>query len=96
MQPFYSAYPDLTVGEILTYQGQPIQALFHSTCGWSTESAAQVFQNREQVPYLRATTDRYGSGDRDFYCAVSPRFRWREEWDAAFVCDPAQTQPSNR
>jgi stage II sporulation protein D len=71
-----------TAGEILTFQGQPIQALFHSTCGWSTEAAEQVFQNREPVPYLRPTSDRFGDGDRDFYCAVSPKFRWREEWDA--------------
>jgi len=71
-----------TAGEILTWQGQPIQALFHSTCGWSTEAAEQVFQNREPVPYLRPTSDRFGDGDRDFYCAISPKFRWREEWDA--------------
>ena len=93
--PEVNAAVGSTVGEILTYQGQPIQALFHSTCGWSTESAAQVFQNREQVPYLRATTDRYGSGDRDFYCAVSPRFRWREEWDAASLTNIlSQTLPA--
>jgi stage II sporulation protein D len=71
-----------TAGEILTWQGRPIEALFHSTCGWSTEANEQVFQNREPVPYLRAVSDRYGEGDRDFYCAISPRFRWREEWDA--------------
>jgi stage II sporulation protein D len=71
-----------TAGEVLMYQGQPIQALFHSTCGWSTEAAEQVFQNREPVPYLRPTSDRFGDGDRDFYCALSPKFRWREEWDA--------------
>ncbi len=69
-----------TTGEVLTYQGQPIQALFHSTCGYSTEAAEQVFQNREPVPYLRAVSDRYGDGDYDFYCAISPKFRWREEW----------------
>lgn len=71
-----------TTGEVLTYEGQPIQALFHSTCGWSTEAADQVFQNRAPVPYLRAVSDRYGDGDHDFYCAISPKFRWREEWDA--------------
>ncbi len=71
-----------TAGEVLTWEGRPIEALFHSTCGWSTESNEQVFQNRAPVPYLRAVSDRYGSGDRDFYCAISPRFRWREEWDA--------------
>ena len=71
-----------TVGQILTWQGQPIQALFHSTCGYSTEAGEEVFQNRDTVPYLRATSDRFGDGDHDFYCGISPKFRWREEWDA--------------
>jgi stage II sporulation protein D len=69
-------------GEVLTWQGQPIQALFHSTCGFSTEASDQVFQNQQPVPYLRAVSDRYGDGDHDFYCSISPKFRWREEWDA--------------
>ena len=93
--PEVNAAVGATAGEIVTWQGQPIQALFHSTCGWSTESSAQVFQNGEPVPYLRATTDRYGQGDRDFYCAVSPRFRWREEWDAATLTSIlSQTLPA--
>jgi stage II sporulation protein D len=70
-----------TAGQILTWDGQPIQALFHSTCGYATEAAEEVFQNREPVPYLRQVSDRFGDGDRDFYCAISPKFRWREEWD---------------
>lgn len=72
-----------TVGQILTWGGAPIEALFHSTCGWSTEASEEVFQNGAPVPYLRAVSDRYGDGERDFYCAISPRFRWREEWDGA-------------
>jgi stage II sporulation protein D len=71
-----------TAGEILLYEGRPIQALFHSTCGWSTEAAEQVFQNRERVPYLQAVSDRSGDGPDDYYCRPSPRFRWRESWDA--------------
>jgi len=72
-----------TAGEILTWEGRPIEALFHSTCGWSTEAASEVFQNGASVPYLRAVSDRFGSGPRDYYCAISPRFRWREEWSGA-------------
>jgi len=72
-----------TEGQILTWQGQPIEALFHSTCGWSTEDSREIFQNRADAPYLRAVSDRTGDGPRDFYCSISPRFRWREEWDAA-------------
>ncbi len=84
-----------TAGQILTYHGQPIQALFHSTCGWSTEAAEQVFLNNAPVPYLRAVSDRYGPGPRDYYCAASPRFRWREEWDAATLTSiMAQTLPA--
>ena len=71
-----------TSGQILTWHGQPIQALFHSTCGYATESATEVFQNGDPVPYLRAVSDRFGDGDHDFYCSISPRFRWQETWDA--------------
>lgn len=74
-----------TAGWIVTYRGEPIQALFHSTCGWSTEAANEVFQNREPVPYLRAVSDRFGGGRADYYCAISPKFRWREEWDGAAI-----------
>ncbi|MBI1722341.1 MAG: SpoIID/LytB domain-containing protein [Gemmatimonadetes bacterium] len=74
-----------TAGWVLTHRGEPIQALFHSTCGWSTEAAEQVFQNREPVPYLRAVSDRFGRGRTDYYCAISPKFRWREEWDGAEI-----------
>ena len=70
-----------TSGEILTWNGRPIEALFHSTCGWSTEDAREIFSSRGDAPYLRAVSDRTGEGPRDFYCAMSPRFRWREEWN---------------
>jgi stage II sporulation protein D len=72
-----------TRGQILTWHGEPIEALYHSACGWSTEAADQVFRNGEVVPYLRAVSDRYGPGDSDYYCRGSPNFRWHEEWDAA-------------
>jgi stage II sporulation protein D len=72
-----------TQGVILTYRGEPIQALFHSTCGWATDAAGDVFQNGETVPYLRGVSDRSGSGGRAYYCSISPLFRWREEWDGA-------------
>jgi stage II sporulation protein D len=83
-----------TAGQILTYRGEPIQALFHSTCGWSTEAAREVFENGD-APYLRAVRDRSGRGRDDYYCALSPRFRWREEWDGATLnAILAQTLPA--
>lgn len=39
-----------TAGEVLTYDGQPIDALYTSTCGGRTENAENVFS--EAKPYL--------------------------------------------
>ena len=84
-----------TTGEILTYGGRPIQALFHSTCGWSTESIEQVWLNSAPVPYLQAVSDRSGDGPDDYYCRISPRFRWREEWTGdALASMLARTLPA--
>jgi stage II sporulation protein D len=40
-----------TTGEVLTYDGEPILAVFHSTAGGRTERAAEVWG--EDLPYLR-------------------------------------------
>ena len=44
-----------TRGEVLTYGGQPIEALFHTDSGGMTESSEDVWGSR--VPYLRAVRD---------------------------------------
>jgi stage II sporulation protein D len=41
-----------TRAEIITYNQQPIDALYHSTCGGYTESAAEVWQ--ADIPYLQS------------------------------------------
>jgi stage II sporulation protein D len=43
---------DETRGIIATYNGEPINALYTSTCGGRTEDAENIFN--DQVPYLRA------------------------------------------
>ncbi|HSS21796.1 MAG TPA: SpoIID/LytB domain-containing protein [Pyrinomonadaceae bacterium] len=43
---------DETRGIIATYDGQPINALYTSTCGGRTEDAENIFNNA--VPYLKA------------------------------------------
>jgi stage II sporulation protein D len=53
-----------TKGEIISYQGQPIDALYHSTCGGETENSEDVFTNK--IPYLR--------GVSCLNCKDSPRF----------------------
>jgi stage II sporulation protein D len=68
-----------TVGQVLRYRGEIIDAYFHSTCGYSTAGVEEVFATARARPYLRSVSDASGGGH--YYCDISPRFRWREEWD---------------
>jgi len=68
-----------TAGQVLTYEGQVIDAFFHSTCGFSTAGVDEAFGTAQGRPYLRPVSDESGGGH--YYCDISPRFRWREEWD---------------
>jgi SpoIID/LytB domain protein len=43
---------DETAGVIAVYHGEPIDAMYTSTCGGHTEDAALLFEGRAQ-PYLR-------------------------------------------
>jgi stage II sporulation protein D len=46
-----------TRGMIATYEGQPINALYSSTCGGRTEDAEHIFN--ERIPYLVSTSCEY-------------------------------------
>jgi stage II sporulation protein D (peptidoglycan lytic transglycosylase) len=70
-----------TAGEVLTYDGGVIDAYFHSTCGFSTAGVDEAFATARSRPYLRPVSDDRGGGH--YYCDISPRFRWREEWDGS-------------
>jgi stage II sporulation protein D len=69
-----------TRGRVLTYEGQPIDAFFYSTCGGTTADGTEVFRAADR-PYLRSISD--VGADGAAYCSLSPRFRWREEWTGA-------------
>jgi stage II sporulation protein D len=66
-----------TRGEVLTWQGEPIDAFFHSTCGGRTADGVEVFPGADR-PYLRSFRDEDAAGRA--WCAISPRFRWQESW----------------
>lgn len=51
-----------TRGEIITYQNQPIDALYHSTCGGNTESAAAAWG--ADIPYLQSVQCNYCSSSK--------------------------------
>lgn len=65
-----------TAGRILMYDGLPIRAMYHSTCGGRTAPVEDVL-DREPAPYLRSVSDRAPDGTD--YCSISPRYRWVEE-----------------
>lgn len=66
-----------TAGRILTYEGLPIRAYYHSTCGGSTAAVEEVM-DRAAAPYLRSVSDRAPDGSD--WCSISPRYRWTGEW----------------
>jgi stage II sporulation protein D len=61
-----------TRGYVLRYDGQLINAYYHSTCGGLTDDIDEVWDKR-QAPYLRAVED---SG----YCSWSKYYEWEESY----------------
>jgi len=57
-----------TAGEILTYDGQPIEALYHSTSGGRTENPEEVFG--KSYPYLKSVESN---------CELSPYWVWERK-----------------
>jgi stage II sporulation protein D len=72
-----------TAGQVLTYEGDVIDAYFHSACGFSTAGVEEAFATVRSRPYLRPVSDDRGDGGGHYYCDIAPRFRWREEWDGS-------------
>lgn len=58
--PRTTAAVDETRGEIMTYQGRPIFAAYHSDSGGHTESSELVWGG--SYPYLRAVSDPFSAG----------------------------------
>jgi stage II sporulation protein D len=64
--PRATAAVNATKGEVLLWEGKPIDALFHSTSGGATVDAAEVFG--KPVPYLVGVADPHSD--------LSPVHRW--------------------
>jgi stage II sporulation protein D len=69
-----------TRGQILTHNGRPILAYYHSTCGGRTADAGAVWR-QAPLPYLQPVSDQVPGSDR-YYCDISNRFRWSVRWRA--------------
>lgn len=61
---------DMTRGKVITYQGDLINAFYHSCCGGHTVSSRDVWGG-EDFPYLRVGPDKF--------CQKSPHYYW--EWE---------------
>ncbi len=70
-----------TRGEILTVDGEPIDAFYSSTCGGHSESSGAVFTADRE--YLPARPDQAPDGTS--WCAISPAYRWRQQWNGAQI-----------
>ncbi|MDZ7288970.1 MAG: SpoIID/LytB domain-containing protein [candidate division KSB1 bacterium] len=59
-----------TADEILTFDEQPIEAYYSSTCGGTTADDVGVWANGIDQPYLKSIAD-------ESFCSSSPHYRWR-------------------
>ena len=88
-----------TRGQVLTWDNQPIDAFFFSTCGGRTEDGTAAFAGASR-PYLRSIDDRDPSGTP--WCAASPRFHWTAGWTSSQLAAtlrrtlPAEHLPRSR
>jgi len=62
-----------TTGELLTYDGAPVNALFHAVCGGATASPSEVWPGGGGQPYLRSTDD-------EQFCSEAGRYRWERRF----------------
>jgi stage II sporulation protein D len=67
LSPEVSRAVDETRNEILTYNGKPIVAFYHSTSGGMTEDAGEVFT--ESLPYIKPVKTN---------CELSPFYMWEK------------------
>ncbi|MFQ5452711.1 MAG: SpoIID/LytB domain-containing protein [Candidatus Zixiibacteriota bacterium] len=61
---------DLTIGRVLFYQDNFVNAYYHSTCGGFTDDISSVW-DRKEIPYLKAVKD-------DDACVWSKYYNWKE------------------
>jgi stage II sporulation protein D len=67
----------VSAGQVVTWQGVPIDGFFFSTCAGRTAEGTEVFAAASR-PYLVSHPDLAPDGSA--WCRISPRYRWREEW----------------
>lgn len=62
-----------TLSLVLTFHGQPIDAVFHSCCGGRTTAGQEVWPSQAPAPYLVSVSD---AGRQGNYCLASLDHDW--------------------
>jgi stage II sporulation protein D len=76
-----SAAVRATAGEVLTYAGEPIEALYHSTCSGVTAAIEEVWPEAPRA-YLRSVRD-INPATGEAFDITSSRYRWQTTWTAS-------------
>lgn len=82
-----------TTGQVLTYNGQVAEALFHANSGGYTESNENIW-NTNPMPYLRAVKDEHSGYGTD---PVKSRYGvwWQQSYTAAQLENAFNASPGN-
>jgi stage II sporulation protein D len=93
-RPLATKCVETTRGMVALSEGTPIRANYCSTCGGVSAEVWEAWP-ADARSYLRSVADR-GVGEGD-HCALSPQYRWREEWTAAeFAGNLARFGPAQK
>ena len=79
---------EMSRGQYLSYNGKPIPAYYHDSCGGKTASIQDVWDS-SPLPYLQSVQD----GDREgAYCRFSPHAQWTFVANRHQLCDCFQRE----
>ena len=73
-----------TAGIILSHEGWPVRAFFHSTCGGKTHTPEQVWGNTAAYPYKPVTCP---------YCKGAKHYRWSNRIEKADIARALSIPP---
>jgi stage II sporulation protein D len=82
---------EATAGEIITYQGEPITAFYHSTCAGRTETPG--IWGQPEIPYLKPVSDLNPEGRP--WCEASKYMQWEVSFSGAELVSGVQANFAN-
>lgn len=84
--PLVNEAIDATSGQVIRYNGLPVDAPYYSSCGGRTAVAGEAWRGVKEEPYLQPVDDIDPRTGRP-YCDISPRNHWQADFDEAQLQD---------